>query len=81
MICLDATGQMLDSVQLSDTVFKKLEAGGSRLCFVIGGAEGLPPELHPSRRGGSGGSKSSIEYLSLSRLTFTHQVGLSTIRE
>jgi len=73
MICLDATGQMLDSVQLSDAVFKKLETGGSRLCFVIGGAEGLPPDLHPSRRG-SGGGKSSIEYLSLSRLTFTHQV-------
>lgn len=73
MICLDATGQMLDSVQLSDAVFKKLEAGGSRLCFVIGGAEGLPPDLHPSKRG-SGGGKSSIEYLSLSRLTFTHQV-------
>jgi 23S rRNA (pseudouridine1915-N3)-methyltransferase len=77
-VCLDATGQMLDSLQLSDAVFKKLETGGSRLCFVIGGAEGLPPTLRPPQRGNGGAQSggSPIEYLSLSRLTFTHQVTL-----
>lgn len=39
-----------------------LPTGGSRLVFVIGGAEGLPPSL-----------KKSKELWSLSKLTFTHQ--------
>ena len=44
--------------------FDALEAGGSRVTFIIGGADGLPPALKadPGR------------LLSLSRLTFTHQM-------
>ena len=66
-IILDVTGKMLDSPDFGDLVFDRLEAGGSRLCFVIGGADGLPSELRP------GQSSSQLDtYFSLSKLTFTH---------
>lgn len=63
LICFDAGGTTMSSEQFSDYIIKKFEEGGSRLAIVIGGAEGLPPALkgHPST-------------LSLSRMTFTHQL-------
>lgn len=55
----------MDSPAFSDFLFTKLEAGGSRLTFVVGGAEGLPPGL--KSKPPQGGTK-----LSLSSMTFTH---------
>ncbi|MEI8124785.1 MAG: 23S rRNA (pseudouridine(1915)-N(3))-methyltransferase RlmH [Parachlamydiaceae bacterium] len=63
VLCLDATGKTLDSEGLSNYLLRQLELGGARLVLVIGGAEGLPPIL-----------KNSYPLLSLSALTFTHQV-------
>lgn len=63
VICLDAQGQLFDSVQFSSFLMKKFEDGGARLAMVIGGAEGLPLSL-----------KNTYPCISLSRLTFTHQV-------
>lgn len=55
----------MDSMTFSSLLFSKLEEGGSRLTFVVGGAEGLPQGLkdNPPR----GGVK-----LSLSSMTFPH---------
>lgn len=60
LIALDVQGTLLSSEALSQT----LTRAGSRLAFVIGGADGLPPPLL------------SHAYLrwSLSPLTFTHQM-------
>lgn len=55
----------MNSQAFSEFVFSKLEEGGSRLTFVIGGAEGLPPGL--KNKPPQGGAK-----LSLSNMTFTH---------
>lgn len=63
VICLEASGPMFDSEKFSSYFIKQLEAHGSRLAFVIGGAEGLPETL-----------KKSYPLLSLSRMTFTHQM-------
>ncbi len=62
-ICLDAAGSLLTSEGFAAYLEKKLQTNGPRLTFVIGGPEGLPQSLkaHPSR-------------LSLSPLTFTHQI-------
>ena len=46
-------------------LFSKLEEGGSRVTFVVGGAEGLPPGLKRSPPHGGA-------HLSLSSMTFTH---------
>lgn len=62
-ICLDPTGKLLTSEEFSQFLRKNLELGGSRLAFIIGGAEGLPPEL-----------KTTNMLLSLSPMTFTHQL-------
>lgn len=63
VICLDPAGKMLESEAFSKQIIQDFEAGGSRLSIVIGGSDGLPPEL-----------KKKHTLLSLSPLTFTHQL-------
>ncbi len=63
-ILLDERGGGCTSVQFGERMYAALEAGGSRLSFFIGGAEGLPPELKRDRS----------RLLSLSTLTFPHQI-------
>ena len=60
-IALDVLGKQLSSEELSRTLFSKW---GSRPTFVIGGSEGLSPEI----------TRKASYHLSLSRLTFTHQM-------
>lgn len=63
LICLDPDGREMTSTEFADFLQKKFVEGGSKVAFVIGGAEGLPPSL-----------KASAQQISLSRMTFTHQV-------
>lgn len=62
-IALDPAGRLMNSPDLSSFLQRRWEEGGSRLTCVIGGPEGLPEEIR--KRG---------ELLSLSPLTFTHQI-------
>jgi len=62
VVCLDPKGLLLTSEELSGFLMKSWETGGSRLSIVIGGANGLPMELKQK------------PLISLSRLTFTHQM-------
>lgn len=62
-ICLDPAGKQMSSEAFAAFVSSNLQAGGSRLSFVIGGADGLPIEL----------KKHGI-LISLSAMTFTHQI-------
>jgi len=63
-IALDPSGKEYSSEQFSDWLKQAFIKKGSRLSFVIGGAEGLDSVL-----------KSRADWLlSLSRLTFTHQI-------
>lgn len=63
LIVLDETGKSYTSEQFSSFIFKELERQGARLSFVIGGAEGF-----------SQGFKDKNLLLSLSKMTFTHQM-------
>lgn len=63
VVCLDPAGQMMDSEKFSSFLIKQLEAGGSRLAFVIGGPDGLPAML-----------RKKYPLLSFSPMTFTHQI-------
>ena len=67
IILLDPLGTSKTSEKFSDDLYEWLDRGGSRLSFVIGGAEGLPSEL----KFPSSGKKPSM--ISLSAMTFTHQ--------
>lgn len=63
LICLDPSGKEMNSPEFAAFFEKEVEKEGARLTFVIGGAEGLPKNLreyHP--------------LVSLSHLTFTHQI-------
>lgn len=62
-ICLDPAGVLFTSEEFSRFLMKEWALQGSRLTIVIGGAEGLPAALKEGRR-----------LLSLSPLTFTHQM-------
>jgi 23S rRNA (pseudouridine1915-N3)-methyltransferase len=63
VVCLDPQGKMLSSEEFSQFLFAELRQGGSSLCIVIGGAEGLPSVL-----------RERYPLISFSRLTFTHQM-------
>jgi len=69
-ILLDENGKQHTSRQFSSMVIDELEKNGSRLNLVIGGAEGLPPSL-----------KEKGNLISLSKLTFTHQIARLTLVE
>jgi 23S rRNA (pseudouridine1915-N3)-methyltransferase len=62
-ICLDPSGSSFSSEEFSSFLVKKLEEGGSKVAFIIGGATGLSPEL-----------KEAFPLISFSRMTFTHQM-------
>ena len=63
VIALDPLGKTCTSEEFGALLFAALEQGGSRLSFIIGGAEGLPKEV-----------RAGATLVSLSRLTFTHQM-------
>lgn len=64
-IMLDPAGKTMDSVELAAWLKKMTHAGGSRnLVFGLGGATGLDAEA---------GARADLK-LSLSRMTFTHEM-------
>lgn len=63
-LCLDDKGKLLDSTAFSHFFFSSLEKNGSRLTFCIGGATGIPERVR----------KKAQSLISLSPLTFTHQI-------
>lgn len=63
-ICLDLCGKAFSSDELSKYLMNLLQKEGSYLNFVIGGAEGLSSEIKKNAKGS----------ISLSNLTFTHQI-------
>lgn len=68
VVLLDPLGKTKTSEQFSSDMYKWLDQGGSRLVFVIGGAEGLPSELKETKSG-----RPRPTLISLSAMTFTHQ--------
>lgn len=76
-VCLDERGETCTSIALSERIYRWLEEGGSRLAFVVGGAEGLPDALRPS----PGASSAGVHHLSLGELTFTHQMARLILAE
>ena len=63
-IAMDPAGKHYTSEELSSFLMEKFEKHHSRICFVIGGAEGIPTKI----------KNRATHALSLSKLTFTHQI-------
>jgi 23S rRNA (pseudouridine1915-N3)-methyltransferase len=64
IFALDERGKEYTSHQFTDVLYQKgFEEGGSYVHFIIGGAVGLPKEI-----------KSSYPCVSLSKMTWTHQM-------
>ncbi|MDP4683190.1 MAG: 23S rRNA (pseudouridine(1915)-N(3))-methyltransferase RlmH [Crocinitomicaceae bacterium] len=64
LILLDERGSLLSSVEFSNFVQQRFNAGGKALVFVIGGAYGFSPEVYDAAQG----------KISLSKMTFSHQM-------
>jgi len=64
IVALDLTGRPTDSVQFSARLGEWLERGGSEVVFLIGGSNGLHASVLARAQ----------ERLSLSPMTFTHQM-------
>lgn len=64
VVLLDEKGKNLSSVQLAQWLEERMLEGAKNICFVIGGAYGLSPEL----------DELSAMKLSLSKMTFSHQM-------
>lgn len=63
-ICLDPNGKQYSSEEFSVFLIKSISMAHSRLSFVIGGAGGIPLSVKTQAK----------SLLSLSRMTFTHQI-------
>ena len=63
VLALDENGSQFTSREFSKEVFKGFEDGGAHLNFCIGGFDGLPDEI-----------KKSARLISLSKMTWTHQM-------
>jgi len=63
-LCLDPEGKQYTSPEFSSSFIHWLTQFHSRLCFVIGGAEGIPPQI----------KKRASSLISLSKMTLTHQM-------
>jgi len=68
MIGLDAAGKRLDSLT---SLIERAERGATDLVFMVGGADGLPPELR--QRAGM--------LLSLSPMTYPHELARAMLAE
>jgi len=64
VVLLDEAGRQPSSTELADWLQKRMNAAPRRLCFVIGGPFGFSPEVYAR----------AAESLSLSRMTFSHQL-------
>lgn len=64
LVLLDERGKHFSSVELATWMQQRLNASHRRLIFLIGGAFGFSPEIY---------ARANAE-LSLSRLTFSHQM-------
>jgi 23S rRNA (pseudouridine1915-N3)-methyltransferase len=64
IVLLDEKGKQLNSIQFADFINKKQNAGIKRVVFIIGGAYGFSPDTYSRAN----------EMISLSRMTFTHQM-------
>lgn len=64
VVLLDDKGKQYSSVEFSLFIEKKSHSAPKRLVFVVGGPYGFPDEVY----------RRANEKLSLSRMTFTHQM-------
>lgn len=75
IILLDPNGKSMTSERFSTNLYDWLENGGSRISFVIGGADGLPSTIRFSK------DPPLQTKISLSSLTFTHQFARTILME
>ncbi len=71
LVVLDVAGEPLSSEELAERLGRRMTEGMSSLTFLIGGAFGLSPEVRSAAR----------LRLSLSRMTFTHQMARVLLTE
>jgi 23S rRNA (pseudouridine1915-N3)-methyltransferase len=77
-VLLDPAGRALTSEDFARVV-GDAELEARDLVFIIGGADGLPPEWRQRANGSGGGGDTSL--LSLSKMTFPHELARAMLAE
>lgn len=70
-VALDRTGEKLSSEELAGWLGEKISLGHGEFTFILGGALGLSPRV----------LSTCASRLSLSRMTFTHEMSLAILLE
>jgi 23S rRNA (pseudouridine1915-N3)-methyltransferase len=70
LVALEITGRQFSSIQLAAFIEKRAQ-DSRELCFIVGGPEGLPPEIR---------SKADVAW-SFSDLTFPHDLAMVILLE
>lgn len=81
VVLLDEKGKMMTSPQLAAHIEKKLNESVKRLVFIVGGAYGFGSDFRAALVKAVGGSTSAVTELSLSALTFPHQIARLVLLE
>lgn len=63
VLAMDEKGKQFTSVEFSSLLYRSFQEGGASVAFVVGGFDGLPEEI-----------RASYPLISLSRMTWTHQM-------
>ena len=79
VVLLDERGKMMTSPQLAGHIEKKLNESVKRLVFIVGGAYGFGAEFRPALVALT--NASAVTELSLSALTFPHQIARLVLLE
>jgi 23S rRNA (pseudouridine1915-N3)-methyltransferase len=64
VVALEVNGESLSSLEFAERLLLWVSRGGGKVCFVIGGADGLPAEV----------SRAADQRLSLSKMTLPHRL-------
>lgn len=63
VLAMDEGGRQYTSPEFSSLLYRSFEEGGAQVTFIVGGFDGLPEEI-----------KAKYPLVSLSRMTWTHQM-------
>ena len=74
IVLLDEHGKERRSMDFAQWMQKRIAASPRRLVFIVGGPYGFAPDIHKMAQEVTGSAASRVEEISLSQMTFSHQM-------
>ena len=74
IVLLDEHGKERRSIDFAQWMQKRMAAAPRRLLFIVGGPYGFASQIHKMAHEVTGSAASRVEEISLSQMTFSHQM-------